>query len=190
LIDDSDSELGTQIHWFITVSAGQSKVIDALPIPINRGFEHINIDNKGSSYMIGGGIHYKGFSFILNYAHLGEAGAEISGATLNRDNFEQSLLDTGPKLVDGLSVETQYALWSNDRVTASVGVGLLAWSLDHSSQLQSGTIRGNEQGVDVFYQANLAYQLNERMHVTLKVARYQLALNKVNNVSVGLQYHF
>jgi len=28
------------------------------------------------------------------------------------------------------------------------------------------------------------------MHVTLKVARYQLALNKVNNVSVGLQYHF
>jgi hypothetical protein len=89
-----------------------------------------------------------------------------------------------------VSVETQYTLWSNDRVTAAVGVGLLAWSLDDNSQLQSGTIRDEEQGVDVFYQANLAYELNERMHVTLKVARYQLALNKVNNVSVGLQYHF
>ena len=71
-----------------------------------------------------------------------------------------------------------------------MGVGLLAWSLEDNSQLQSGTIRDDEQGVDVFYQANLAYELNERMQVTLKVTRYQLALNKVNNVSVGLQYHF
>jgi hypothetical protein len=190
LIANSASDVGDEIHWFITASAGHSKVIDTLLIPSNSDIEDISIDNQGSSYTIGGGIHYQRFSFILSYTNLGEAGAEISGTTLNRDSFEQSLLDTAPKLVDGVSVETQYTLWSNDRVTAAVGVGLLAWSLDDSSQLQNGTIRDEEQGVDVFYQANLAYGLNARMHVTLKVTRYQLALNKVNNVSVGLQYHF
>ncbi|WP_034900421.1 Ig-like domain-containing protein [Paraglaciecola psychrophila] len=190
LIANSASDVGDEIHWFITVNAGHSKVIDTLLIPSNNKIEDISIDNQGSSYTIGGGFHYQRFSFIISYTNLGEAGAEISGTTLNRDSFEQSLLNTAPKLVDGVSVETQYTLWSNDRVTAAVGVGLLAWSLDDSSQLQSGTIRGEEQGVDVFYQANLAYELNERMHVTLKVARYQLALNKVNNVTVGLQYHF
>jgi len=187
LIANSDSDVGDKIHWFITASAGHSKVIDALLIPSNGDVEHINIDNKGSSYTIGGGFHYQRFSFILSYTHLGEDGAEISGATLNRDSFEQSLLDTAPKLVDGVSVETEYTLCSNDRVTAAVGVGLLVWSLEDKSQLQSGTIRDEEQGVDAFYQVNLAYRLNEQIHVTLKVARYQLALN---NVSVGLQYHF
>ena len=70
-------------------------MIDTLLIPSNRDIDHINIDNKGSSYTIAGGIHYKDFSFILSYADLGDAGAEISGATLNRDSFEQGLLDTG-----------------------------------------------------------------------------------------------
>ena len=152
--------------------------------------DNISIDNKGSSYTIGGGIYYQRFSFILSYINLGEAGAEISGTTLNRDSFEQSLLDTGPKLVDGFSVETQHALWSNDRVTASVGVGLLAWSLNYSSQLQSGTIRDEERGVGVFYQASLAYELGKQIQLTLKAARYQLSLNNVNNLSVGLQYSF
>jgi hypothetical protein len=190
VIADSQSGAGDDIHWFITASAGQSKVLDTIVIPSNSGIEDIDIDSKGTSYSLGAGIHYLSFSFILSYTNLGEAGTKISAASLNRVSFEQGILDTAPKLVDGLSVEAQYTLWSNDVFTAAVGVGLLAWQLDYSRQLQGGPVRVSEQGVNVLYQASLAYQLGAHMQVTLKLANYQLALNKVNNVFFGVRYNF
>jgi hypothetical protein len=87
-------------------------------------------------------------------------------------------------------VETQYALWSNDRVTAAVGLayspGRWITAVNYKMALSGVT----SKAWMCFIRLNLAYQLNERMHVILKVARYQLAFNKVNNVPVGLQYHF
>jgi hypothetical protein len=190
VISHSSSDVSADIHWFITGSVGQSKVVEPLLLPANSAVEDISIDRKGTSYIIGGGISYKDLSVTLSYTNLGKAGAEITGDTLNRASFEQSLLATVPNLVDGLSVETQYAFWSNERLTAAVGLGLLAWKLDYSSQLQGSVIRANEQGVDVFYQANLSYQLSDEMCVSLKAARYQLSLNEVNNLSLGLRYSF
>ena len=189
MITDSSSLAGADIHWFITGSVGQSKVLNTLMVP-NNDIEDISIDNKGPSYSVGGGINYKDMSVTVNYTNLGEAGAEISGDTLNRDSFEQILHDSAPKLVDGISVEAQQVVWSNDTITAAVGLGLLVWKLDYSSQLEGGAIRANKQGVDVFYQASLAYQLAGQLNLRLKVTRYRLVFNEVNKVSLGLQYSF
>ena len=190
LIVNSNNLTDNKVSWFITGSVGQSKVVDTLFIPNISDVEDISIDNNGNSYTLGGGINYERFSFMLSYANLGEASAKFSGATLNRDSLEQALLDMAPKLVDGLSIETQFALWSNDSFTAAFGLGLLAWKQDYSSQLQGGTIEVDEHGVDVFYQTNLAYQLSGRMQFILKAERYQLSLNDVNNVSIGIKYNF
>ncbi|MFT7009382.1 MAG: hypothetical protein ACJAXJ_003930, partial [Colwellia sp.] len=95
-----------------------------------------------------------------------------------------------PKLVDGISLQGQYTLWQNDALSTSIGVGLFAWELDYTSKLNDSVIKVNEDDVDIFYNLQIAYAITEQVEVSVKASRYSLSVNDINNVALGLTYHF
>lgn len=139
---------------------------------------------------MGGGVKYDAFAFMVSYEQLGEASANFSGDTLATSSFHQTLAESAPKLVDGISLQGQYTFWQSDAMHASVGLGVLAWELDYTSKLNDSVIEMDEDDIDLFYNLALGYTLTEQIDVSLKVSRYNLSVNDVNNIALGVTYHF
>jgi len=51
-------------------------------------------------------------------------------------------------------------------------------------------IEMDEDDIDLFYNLALGYTLTEQIDVSLKVSRYNLSVNDVNNIAIGVTYHF
>ncbi len=58
-------------------------------------------------------IGYADFDFILSYEQLGEASASYKGEVTDSELFHQALVNSGPKLVDGISIQARYTLWQS-----------------------------------------------------------------------------
>ncbi len=177
-------------EWFVSGTLGYSKVSSGSHVPSNIGITSNDIDKSDISYSIGTGFRYDLYEFTLNYEQLGEASASYAGDTLDPSLYHQALLNNGPKLVDGLSLQAQYTFWQDEKFSASAGLGLFAWELDYSSKLNDSVIEMNKDGFDVFYNLQLAYAVVENTQVFVKVSRYNLSVNNVNNFSLGVIYDF
>ncbi|MFT7009036.1 MAG: hypothetical protein ACJAXJ_003584, partial [Colwellia sp.] len=57
-------------------------------------------------------------------------------------------------------------------------------------KLNDSVIKVNEDDVDIFYNLQLAYAITEQVEVSVKASRYSLSANDINNVALGLTYHF
>ncbi len=177
-------------QWFLTGSIGKSQVSESINTPSDIGITSRDIDKSDTSYSVGGGVKYDAFAFMVSYEQLGEASANFSGDTLATSSFHQTLAESAPKLVDGISLQGQYTFWQSDAMHASVGLGVLAWELDYTSKLNDSVIEMDEDDIDLFYNLALGYTLTEQIDVSLKVSRYNLSVNDVNNIALGVTYHF
>jgi len=177
-------------QWFLTGSIGKSQVSESINTPSDIGITSRDIDKSDASYSVGGGVKYDAFAFMVSYEQLGEASANFSGDTLTTSSFHQTLAESAPKLVDGISLQGQYTFWQSDVMHASVGLGVLAWELDYTSKLNDSVIEMDEDDIDLFYNLALGYTLTEQIDVSLKVSRYNLSVNDVNNIALGVTYHF
>ena len=177
-------------QWFLTGSIGKSQVSESINTPSDIGITSRDIDKSDTSYSVGGGVKYDAFAFMVSYEQLGEASANFSGDTLTTSSFHQTLAESAPKLVDGISLQGQYTFWQSDAMHASVGLGVLAWELDYTSKLNDSVIEMDEDDIDLFYNLALGYTLTEQIDVSLKVSRYNLSVNDVNNIAIGVTYHF
>ena len=177
-------------QWFLTGSIGKSQVSESINTPSDIGITSRDIDKSDASYSVGGGVKYDAFAFMVSYEQLGEASANFSGDTLTTSSFHQTLAESAPKLVDGISLQGQYTFWQSDAMHASVGLGVLAWELDYTSKLNDSVIEMDEDDIDLFYNLALGYTLTEQIDVSLKVSRYNLSVNDVNNIAIGVTYHF
>jgi len=177
-------------QWFVTGSIGKSQVSESISTPSDMGITSRDVDKSDASYSFGGGVKYDAFAFTVSYEQLGEASATFSGDTLAANAFHQALAKSAPKLVDGISFQGQYTFWQSGMIQASVGLGLLAWELDYTSKLNDSVIEMDEGDIDLFYNLALGYTLTEQVEVSLKVSRYNLSVNDVNNIALGVTYHF
>ena len=105
----------------------------------------------------------------------------VAVVTLNRPESMNSM--SSKMLQELFQVFTLIGETDSVNVVIITGMGRKAFSAGLD-------LKELSQGVDVFFQASLAYQLSKQMQLTLKAARYQLSLNNVNNVAVGVQYAF
>ncbi|TYK66123.1 DUF4347 domain-containing protein [Colwellia echini] len=176
--------------WFVSGSIGQSNVSSSQTVPNNIGITDIAVDKSDTSYNIGAGINYDAYTLTLSYEQLGETSVSYTGDTLDSSAYHQALVNSSPKLVDGFSLLGQYTLWQNDDFSVLAGLGLFAWELDHTSKLGDNILDTNKDGVDVFYNLQLAYTVIENTQVFIKASRYNLSINNVNNISLGLLYRF
>jgi hypothetical protein len=177
-------------QWFMTGSVGKSHANSHVNIPSDIGITDSDLDKSGTSYTIGGGVNYGLYSFTVSYEQLGDSSASYTGDTLDTALFHQTLVNVAPKLVDGISLQGQYTLWQGDALSASIGAGLFAWELDYTSKLNDSVIKVNEDDVDIFYNLQIAYAITEQVEVSVKASRYSLSVNDINNVALGLTYHF
>jgi large repetitive protein len=186
----SMNAVAAEPQWFLTGSIGKSQVSESINTPSDIGITSRDIDKSDASYSVGGGVKYDAFAFMVSYEQLGEASANFSGDTLTTSSFHQTLAESAPKLVDGISLQGQYTFWQSDAMHASVGLGVLAWELDYTSKLNDSVIEMDEDDIDLFYNLALGYTLTEQIDVSLKVSRYNLSVNDVNNIALGVTYHF
>ena len=177
-------------EWFITGAFGKSTALENIDSSTIQGLDSIRFDQSDVSFRLGTGFNYQDFSFSLNYEQLGDTEAVISASTSNVNQFHQSVIDIAPKLVDGFSVQGEYRVWHNDAVHVAIGLGLLAWNLDYSSQLNETTIERKDNGTDAFYTATIGYQVLTDVEVNVQATRYHLPFNDVNNLSLGVRYSF
>lgn len=177
-------------QWFVTGSVGKSHVSAHPYIPSDFGITGSDLDKSGTSFIIGGGVSYDVYSFTASYEKLGDASASYTGEVLDTALFHQALVNSSPKLVNGISLQGQYTLWQAEGVSASVGLGVLAWALDYTSQLNESVIEIHENDIDLFYNLQVAYTITEHVQVSVKASSYNLSVNDVNNIALGLTYHF
>ena len=177
-------------QWFITGSVGKSHANSHVNIPSDIGITDSELDKSSTSYTIGGGVNYGVYSFTVSYEQLGDSSASYDGDVINTALFHQTLANVAPKLVDGISLQGQYTLWQGDALSASIGAGLFAWELDYTSTLNDSVIKVSEDDVDFIYNLQVAYAITEQVQVSLKASRYSLSVNDINNLALGLTYHF
>jgi len=177
-------------QWFMTGSVGKSHANSHVNIPNGIGITDSDLDRSGTSYTLGGGINYGLYSFIVSYEQLGDSSARYDGEVIDTALFHQTLVNSAPKLVDGISLQGQYTLWQGDALSASIGVGLFAWELDYTSKLNDSVIKVSDDDVDFIYNLQVAYAITEQVQLSLKASRYSLSVNDINNVALGLTYHF
>jgi hypothetical protein len=177
-------------NWFVTGSVGKSHASTDFTVPSDIGTNESSLEKSGTSYSLGAGIKYDLYSFILSYEFLGDSSASFTGDVLDTASFHKALVEIAPKLVDGISLQSQYTFWQNDEVNASIGLGLFAWELDYTSTLNNSAIKVNEDDIDLFYNIQADYKLTEQVKISIKVTRYNLSVNNVNNIGMGLTYQF
>jgi hypothetical protein len=129
-------------------------------------------------------------ALILGYEQLGEAAASYTGDVLQAEPFHQEIANATPKLAQGVSLQGQYRVWQGETLSASLGLGVMAWNMDHTSELNGSVISKDASGINAFYTAALAYPLTGNMHMSVNVTRYNLSINDVNNIALALSYHF
>jgi hypothetical protein len=177
-------------QWFVTGSIGKSQVKASYTPPASTAVNSVTRDDRDTSYSLGGGLRYVDVSFIFSYEQLGEATARYTGDVVNAEQFHRELANAGPKLAQGFSLQSQYTVWQGETLSASIGLGLLAWEVDYASTLSDSVISKNQSGTNLFYMAALAYPLTEKVRMSMQVTRYSLPINDVNNIALGLRYHF
>lgn len=180
--------MAAEPNWFVTASVGQSSAKAEKPNVAE--VDTVSWDDSDTSYSLGGGYHYADFDFILSYEQLGEASASYKGEVTDSELFHQALVNSGPKLVDGISIQARYTLWQSKAFNVKVGVGLLAWELDYTSQLNESIIKVDEIDIDLFYNLQVGYKLTKHVEVSLQATRYTLSVNDVDNIDVGITYYF
>ena len=190
VVATSMSLAAAEPQWFMTGSVGKSHANSHVNIPSDIGITESNLDRSGNSYTIGGGVNYGVYSFTLSYEKLGDSSASYTGDTLDTALFHQTLVNVAPKLVDGISLQGQYTFWQDDTLSASIGAGLFAWELDYTSKLNDSVIKVSEDDIDFIYNLQIAYAITEQVQVSLKASRYSLSINDINNLALGLTYHF
>ncbi len=177
-----------QSNWFVSASVGQSSAKAEKPNVAE--VDTVSWDDSDTSYSFGGGYHYADFDLILSYEQLGETSASYTADVIDSELFHQALVNSGPQLVDGISIQSRYTLWQNKALNVKVGVGLLAWELDYTSKLNKSIIEVNENDTDLFYNLQVSYKLTKHIEVNLQATRYALSINDVDNIGIGLTYHF
>ena len=180
----------SETQWFVTGSIGQSQAKASYTLPANTQLISRTWDDRDTSYSIGGGFRYVDFSFILSYEQLGEATASYTGDVLDVEQFHQALADKAPKLAEGFSLKSEYTFWQSETLSASIGLGLIAWDSDYSSVLGDSVITKDQSDTNLFYTAALAYQLTEKTQLSVQATRYKLLMNDVDNIALALRYHF
>jgi len=180
--------MAAEPNWFVTASVGQSSAKAQKPNVAE--VDTVSWDDSDTSYSLGGGYHYADFDFILSYEQLGEASASYTGEVIDSELFHQALVNSAPKLVDGISLQGRYTLWQSKAFNVKVGVGLLAWELDYTSQLNESIIKVDESDTNLFYNLQVGYKLTKHVEVSLQATRYTLSVNDVDNIDVGITYYF
>ncbi|MBE1301508.1 MAG: outer membrane beta-barrel protein, partial [Alteromonadaceae bacterium] len=106
------------------------------------------------------------------------------------DALQAANLDNVPVLGSGMSLNANYAFFNKGDVTVSGMLGLYMWEAELSSVANGNVLNKDVDGTDFTLGLGAEYNFNEQVSSYLKLQRYQLDPNDVNEVQVGMSYRF
>ena len=175
--------------WFaeVTIGSSHTKVnVSNIPSDINT----IAIDDSDSSFSLGLGYQLtKRFSLKASYLNLGEGSVHFEGDTLNPRELQQSLLGLAPLLADGLAIGASFDIWEYSHFTASIDAGIFSWDSEVNTSTTEQSLQIIDNGVDVYWGAELSAKLNPSWSVFTSYQHHQLN-ETINSFNIGLRLRF
>ena len=176
----------TDKKWSVSLGLGSASVSDDLNAPANVRTE----DSDGSLHVTLGYQVTSKFSVGLDYVDLGDGEARFTADTTDPDALQAANLDNVPVLGSGMSLNANYAFFNKGDVTVSGMLGLYMWEAELSSVANGNVLNKDVDGTDFTLGLGAEYNFNEQVSSYLKLQRYQLDPNDVNEVQVGMSYRF
>lgn len=126
----------------------------------------------------------------LSYRDLGQGEFSFTAETTDPDALQASNADIAPVLGDGMSLSLEYSFYSIKQFHFTMELGLFDWEAEIDSVTNGNLVSTGVNGTDFLLGLGAYYRLSEAFDGHLKVNRYNLEPNKVNELYVGLTYVF
>ncbi|MGI2146376.1 Ig-like domain-containing protein [Shewanella frigidimarina] len=129
-------------------------------------------------------------AFELGYIDFGEGSTQISGESLNTDQYHELLKSVSPILPTGFNVGVDLSLVKHDGWRFSVPVGVLVWESEVKSYSQGQTLTNQFDGIDWYTGMHLDYQFTHNWSAGLGIDYIALAPNDILSYQLNLRYQF
>ncbi|MFT7244601.1 MAG: hypothetical protein ACI82A_001959 [Candidatus Azotimanducaceae bacterium] len=179
-----------QADWGLTASAGQAESDFS-----DQSGAAVRSDSTDTSWSLGVQYTLSPFDFSLQYHNLGKGSVDYAQTTAAPAAFQTSVVGRLPVLSSGYSLGTAIQLFRWHSITAHVEGGLYRWKSEGKSQIFLGgallSIGANEdRGTDPFYGLRVEYHLSDHWATSLRLRRFNLTPDHVDNWQLGLTYRF
>lgn len=178
-------------EWSVAVNVGKASTDMAnvtLPPELGQNVsQQVNDDDTGVGFEIA-------YAFTptlraaLGYVDFGEGEFVISADSLTPEAFAQSV-QRAPVLASGITATAQYQVFNQNDFFVDLELGLFRWSADISSTSSLGTVRRDDDSVDIVWGANVGYALTPQWHLRAGYKSYELE-ERIDFPHVGVTYHF
>lgn len=174
-----------EAKWEIDLHTGIADVSTSKPVI--EGVQVLNWDTRDQAS--GLEIRYvteSPVAVILGYEDLGQAESHliIEGKQTPRSGT------IVPTLTDGYTLGLSYAFWQHDVWSVTIRGGVFVWEADTHSSIFTGRASESQSGIDLFYGANLNYQISERFSAFVGYQGYTPSTGHTDQWKVGMTYHF
>ncbi|BDX07955.1 OmpA family protein [Planctobacterium marinum] len=191
---DTDTKCSPQLGWYIGGEFGKSvsdfdkerflSTADDAGLQINS----FSFDDSDLSHGLLFGYQVNpNFALEVGYRDLGDYTSTFTGFTTDTAEFLQDASAQVPESGEGLTAGIVLSL-PFDIMKLSAKVGFWEWDNDIDSTPFSSVV--SDSGTDMYYGAEVSYQVTEKMQAYLAAVRYEFDRDKSDNVTLGLRYFF
>ena len=191
---EQSTQCAPQLGWYVGGEFGQSvsdfdkeRFIN-LADDANLQISSFSFDDSDLSYGLLVGYQFsEHFALEGGYRDLGDYTSTFTGRTTDTQQFLQDAQAQVPESGDGITLGLVASI-PFDIMKISAKVGMWNWDNDVNSTPFSSVL--SDSGTDMYYGAEVSYQVTEKMQAYISAVRYEFDRDKSDNVTLGLRYFF
>lgn len=191
---EQSTQCAPQLGWYVGGEFGQSvsnfdrDSFLSLADEANLQISSFSFDDSDTSYGLLIGYQFsEHFALEGGYRDLGDYTSTFTGRTTDTQQFLQDAQAQVPESGDGITLGLVASI-PFDIMKISAKVGMWNWDNDVNSTPFSSVL--SDSGTDMYYGAEVSYQVTEKMQAYISAVRYEFDRDKSDNVTLGLRYFF
>jgi large repetitive protein len=183
-----------QANWSIESLYGRSQAkLSANEIKANlpAATDILQYDDRGRSWTLGANYNFTPrLAVQAQYVDLGETSLTLRADTLTPAALYQAVQNIGPMQAEGIRSGLSYQFLQHNNWFLGVHTGVFIWKSDSTSTAGSSSVRYTNEDTDAYWGLSAGYALDNHVSLKTSFTRYQLDGNKVDNLMLGVSYHF
>ena len=187
------SEGGQLSPWYVNVAVGVSES-NKTKSKLQRDITTAQVDGfDDSDTSFGVSVGYQiapTVAFEVGYADFGNGSAQLSGETLDPQQYHQLFKSVSPILPQGFNMGLRFTLADYQGWRFSVPVGMLIWEAEINSYSNGQRLKTQFDGTDWYTGLQLDYQFDPRWSAGVGVNYIALAPNDISSYQVSVKYQF
>ncbi|KKE80797.1 hypothetical protein N481_19260, partial [Pseudoalteromonas luteoviolacea S4047-1] len=176
--------------WALKGTIGQAHAAER--VDNNSGLQVKNIDNSSESWSVGS--YYEllpNWHIGVGYVDLGQGRVDFVGESLSPSESHLAVSRIAPVLPEGFTLQVNYDLFTWQKLTAEVFVGVFDWEYKVSSTRDERFLQTYEAAeTNAMMGAELGYQLSERIELGVQYRYFDISENSINEVSMLMAVKF